>query len=77
MDREYCQWCQRAVNLQTHHITFKGMGGRHGKAKEVSEAPANKVSLCTVCHGAAHGLRVIDNGFSCRACWRDCAHARR
>lgn len=76
-DPRVCCWCGRYTASQEHHIIPKGMGGRHGAAKAVSEANGNKVRLCLVCHGAAHHERVTDSdGFSCRVCPRGvmCEH---
>lgn len=68
-----CAWCGRQSETQVHHVEPKGMGGRHGAARKVSEDVANLVPLCRVCHGAAHGERVVD-GWSCRECDRECGH---
>ena len=74
-----CEWCYRKIGLALHHIEPRGPGGRHGPAKEESDSARNLVHLCRVCHGAAHGERVIESdGYSCDFCpvsWA-CEYAR-
>ena len=77
VDPRVCVFCGRYAASQTHHIIPKGMGGRHGAAKALSESNGNKVRLCGVCHGAAHHERVVDSsGWSCVVCPRrlECSH---
>jgi len=54
-----CQRCHLPPDwrgLQTHHITHKGMGGRHGQAKVEIEKDSNKIKICGKCHSRAHGI---------------------
>lgn len=37
-----------------HHIVRKGMGGRHGEAKKISDSEANCMMVCLSCHGERH-----------------------
>lgn len=49
----HCESCgKRAIGA--HHVLFKGMGGTRA---EVSDRQL--MSLCDVCHGTEHGLKVI------------------
>lgn len=65
-----CAWCHRTQNLEVHHKTFKGMGGRKGLARIKSESIENLILLCRVCHDRIHGIKAIIGDFSCEVCWR-------
>lgn len=39
---------------EIHHLTPKGMGGRRGAAKVLSESEDNKQLWCLDCHRARH-----------------------
>lgn len=54
-----CADCGGTYNLQIHHVKSKGMGGVHGKAALVADAPDNLVLICQYCHAERHGERVI------------------
>jgi hypothetical protein len=71
-----CAWCHRIVqNLEVHHSTPRGMGGRHGEARKESESDLNKVAICPVCHSAADHQRMTLDGFNCRVCsWTKCEY---
>ena len=53
-----CESCG-AMGANIHHVVFKGLGGRKGRMKKELDQPDNLKVLCLVCHGAAHGLRII------------------
>lgn len=66
----FCELCGRNNHLQMAHIVGKGMGGRHGKAKEHNDRPENILHLCDMCHNAvSHGITVIRDAQSCATCW--------
>lgn len=45
-----CEHC-KAPGVQIHHKEPRGMGGRHGRAKQLSDDPENLELLCLKCHG--------------------------
>ncbi len=57
-----CHWCHARPGVHRHHQIFR--------SRDVSliDYPLNLIWLCLVCHGAAHGERVVDYGFSCQCC---------
>lgn len=54
-----CTLCGANQGLERHHKVFRSRGGGEGE---------NLVWLCRVCHGAAHGLRVVHDGHCCETC---------
>lgn len=57
--RPTCFLCKGNGPFHRHHKRFRSHGGGEGD---------NLVLLCEVCHGAAHGLRLVKGDFSCRTC---------
>ena len=45
-----CRDCGEA-GAEVHHVVFRSRGG--------NDSAANLVTLCLVCHGARHGIRVV------------------
>lgn len=45
-----CALCDSTRYLQIHHVIPRGEGG--------SDYPENLITLCSVCHGQAHGVNV-------------------
>jgi HNH endonuclease len=73
-----CEWCAYRRELELHHVTPKGMGGRR-RTKEASDSPGNLVQLCRVCHGAAHHQTLtLADGHGCARCYlrERCPHSR-
>lgn len=49
----------RAEHL--HHLTHRGIGGRSGVAKAISDSPDNLIASCPTCHMTqGHNLRVAE-----------------
>lgn len=57
--RPVCALCKGNGPFHRHHKRFRSHGGREGE---------NLVLLCQVCHGAAHGLKIVKGDFSCASC---------
>lgn len=59
---EFCGLCgcNSNVPLERHHKIYRSQGG--------SNDADNLILLCKVCHGAAHGLKVIYGTHSCKTC---------
>lgn len=57
--RPVCFLCKGNGPFHRHHKRFRSHGGGEGN---------NLVLLCEVCHGAAHGLKLVKHGFSCKTC---------
>lgn len=45
-----CALCDSTRYLQIHHVIPRGEGG--------SDYPENLITLCSVCHGQAHGINM-------------------
>lgn len=48
-----CALCDSTQYLQIHHYLHRGEGG--------SDSPHNLITLCHVCHGQAHGYKMLDH----------------
>lgn len=55
-----CTLCPATTGLERHHKQFRSQGG--------TDEEGNLALLCRVCHGAVHGLRIIQDGFGCDTC---------
>jgi DNA mismatch repair protein MutS len=51
-----CEICNGTVGLETHHIIAQADGGR--------DDAGNLVSLCSACHDAHHGGRILISGWT-------------
>jgi 5-methylcytosine-specific restriction endonuclease McrA len=47
-----CQSCGAKSNLEVHHLQFRSHAG--------DDSELNLITLCTVCHGHAHGTDLTE-----------------
>lgn len=47
-----CALCDNGSGIQIHHVIHRGQGG--------TNHPHNLITLCSTCHGQAHGINMYD-----------------
>ena len=49
-DEYCCHDCGSHLNIEIHHVEFKSQGG--------NDEESNMITLCRVCHGQRHGIKI-------------------